>query len=112
MTPNEVNTILAFLKSAKPGPLLAAIGNISASDTANYDKFAVGTVFESYGIVPRDHSISDIPVYVAITMGHYYPGETVYIVMTPSVSAYNAAYGVTSPGKTGSYSSDLVVEAP
>ena len=70
MTPSEVNTVLAFLKSAKPGPLLAVIGNMPASDTAGYDEFDIGTIFDAYGIVPRNHSIPDMPAYVAQTLSH------------------------------------------
>ena len=97
MTSSEVNTVLAFLQSAKPGPLLAVLDNLPASDTADYNKFAVGTVLDINGIAPRNQAVSDLPAYVARTMGHYYPGEPAYIVMTPSMSAYNTAYGITSP---------------
>jgi hypothetical protein len=55
ITPNEVHAVLAFLKSAKPGPLLVVIGNMPDSDTANYDKFAVGTIFDACDIAPINH---------------------------------------------------------
>jgi hypothetical protein len=98
MTPSEVNTTLSFLESANPGPVLAVIGNGPGSDTANYNKFPVGTVFGGDGLVPSNQAIADIPAFLARTMDHYYAGNPSYIVMTPSMSAFNETYGVTAPG--------------
>jgi len=99
MTPSEVNTILSFLESAKPGPVLTVVGNAPASDTANYNEFPTGSILGDGGIVPGGQAIGDLAGYVARTMVRYYPDQPAYIVMTPSMSAYNAAYGIIAPSE-------------
>jgi hypothetical protein len=96
MTPSEVNTTLSFLQSAKPGPVLDVLGNAPGSDIANYNKFPVGTILDADGLVPNDQVPADMPSFLARTMTHYYAGSPAYVVMTPSMSAYNETYGVTA----------------
>lgn len=99
MTPSEVNTDLSFLESAKPGPVLGVIGNAPGSDTANYNEFPAGAILDVGGIVgPTNHAVPDLPALLARTMNDDFPGLPIYILMTPSMSAYNKAYGITSPG--------------
>ena len=98
MTPNSVNTTLAFFQSAKPGPLITVIGNAPVSDTADYNDFPIGTVFGVGGLLPGSQPISQAPAYLARTMQNYSGDLPVYIVMTPSMSSYNSEFGVTAPG--------------
>lgn len=97
MTSSEVNTIVKFTQSTKPGPLLAVIDDAPASDVPNYNEFPIGKVLGSSGIVPPNQSSSNMATYVARTMNKYYPGEPVYILLSPSMIAYNNAYGEAKP---------------
>jgi hypothetical protein len=97
MTRSAVNTTLAFFQSAKPGSLITVIGNAPVSDTANYNEFPVGTVFGAGGLLPGSQAVSQAPAYLARTMENYSGDMPVYIVMTPSMSSYNAEFGVTAP---------------
>jgi hypothetical protein len=98
MTSGEVNTTLAFFQAAKPGSLVTVIGNAPVSDTADYNEFPVGTIFGYGGLLPGSQAISEAPSYLARTMKNYSGDVPVYIVMTPSMSSYNAEFGITAPG--------------
>lgn len=97
MTRSEVNTIVNFTQAAKPGPFLAVIDDAPASDVPNYNEFPIGTLLGSGGIVPPNQSVSNMATYVARTMDKYYPNEPVYILISPSMIAYNNAYGEANP---------------
>jgi hypothetical protein len=97
MTPSEVNTTLAFFRAARPGSLITVIGNAPISDTANYNEFPVGTIFGDGGLLPGGQAMSGAPAYLARTMKKYSGELPVYIVMTPSMSRYNAEFGITAP---------------
>jgi len=97
MTSSEVNTIVKFTQSTKPGPFLAVIADAPASDVSNYNEFPVGNLLGSGGIVPANQSGSDMAAYVARTMNKYFPNEPVYILMSPSMIAYNNEYGQAQP---------------
>jgi hypothetical protein len=98
MTRSEVNTTLTFFQAAKPGSLVTVIGNAPVSDTADYNEFPVGTIFGYGGLLPGSQAISEAPSYLARTMKNYSGDLPVYIVMTPSMSSYNAEFGITAPG--------------
>jgi hypothetical protein len=95
MTASEVNTTFAFFQSARPGSMFAVVGNAPLSDTADYNDFPVGAIFGDGGILPGTLSITEAPAYV------------VYIVMTPSMSSYNAEFGVTAPGNVTALLAEL-----
>jgi hypothetical protein len=107
MTPSAVNTTLAFFQSAKPGSLITVIGNAPVSDTADYNDFPVGTVFGAGGLLPGNQAISQAPAYLARTMQNYSGDLPVYIVMTPSMSSYNAEFGVTTPSNVTALLAEL-----
>jgi len=97
MTASSVQTTLAFFPSAKPGSLIAVIGNGPVSDTSNYNDFPVGSVFGAGSLLPGNQAICQAPAYLARTMKNYSGDLPVYIVMTPSMSSYNIEFGVTAP---------------
>jgi hypothetical protein len=97
MTSSEVNTIFNFTQSAKPGPLLAVSDDAPASDVPDYDKYPIGKLLGTGGIVPANQSASDMAAYVARTMNKYFPNEPVYVLISPSMIAYNNSYGGTKP---------------
>jgi hypothetical protein len=98
MTPDQVNTLIGFQNNAAPGPVLSVINNFAFSDTANYNIFPITYIFGTGGAAPNGPITSNIAAYLARTMVEY-TGElqTSYIIMTPSMEAYNQAFGVTAP---------------
>jgi hypothetical protein len=99
MPASEVTAITEFLDTAKPGPVLEMISNAPTSDNPDYDQFPVGTVFGSQGAIASNQQIPDLSVYLARTMKAYSPGEPAYIIMAPSMTAFNEAYGTTRRGE-------------
>lgn len=100
MTPSEVNTLLAFQNQARPGPVLVPIANAPLSDTANYDQWPAATIFQAAGVLGSTHAVSpDIATFLARSMAFYTLGNVPsYVVLTPSMTAYNDAYAVVPPG--------------
>jgi hypothetical protein len=98
MTTSEVQTLLAFQEQAKPGVILNALNNAPVSDTANYNEWPNGAIFSSEGIVPAGAASPDIAAYLARTMVHYFGTAPAYVVVSPSMIAYNNAYGLTERG--------------
>lgn len=107
MAASEVNTTFAFFQSAKPGSLLTVIGNAPVSDTADYNDFPVGAIFGDGGILPGTLAVTEAPAYLARTMEEYSGSQPVYIVMTPSMSSYNAEFGVTVPASVTALLAEL-----
>jgi hypothetical protein len=98
MSNSEVNTVEAFFETAQPGPILCPIDNGPLSDTANYDEFPIGQVFGFYSIMGTAAVTPDTAAYLARTMiALLNPNQPGYLVITPSMAAYNVAYGVTLP---------------
>jgi hypothetical protein len=98
MPPDQVNTLLAFQEKAVPGPVLCPIVNSSFSDTAKYNLFPIGAIFGSGGAMGNDPVTPAIDAFLARTLENYTGGkQPAYIVITPSMKAWNQAYGITSP---------------
>ena len=98
MQPSEVNTITSFLQSAQPGPILAAIDNAPGSDTANYNEWPEGSIFDSPGFIQPSEENSHIAAFLARTIVNNVGLGPAYVVVTPSMLAYNKAFGITDPG--------------
>lgn len=98
MQPGEVNTVMAFLRTARPGPVFAAIDNAPASDTANYNEWPTGSIFDSPGFITPAEENPGIAAFLARTMVHHFGDGPAYVLVTPSMTAYNAAFGITRPG--------------
>jgi hypothetical protein len=102
MPQDQVNTLLAFQESAIPGPILCPIVNLPVSDTANYNLFPVGAIFGSGGVLGINPVTPAIASFLARTMEYYTAGkQPAYVVITPSMKAYNQAYGTISPNSFG-----------
>jgi len=97
MQPSEVNTITSFLQTAEPGPVLAAIDNAPGSDTAGYNEFPEGSIFDSPGFIEPSEENSDIAAFLARTIVNNVGVGPAYVVVTPSMLAYNKAFGITDP---------------
>ena len=96
MPVSQVTTTTAFLKSAQPGMLLCLEDNSSIADTANYDKWPIGRIFDTNGgvIPPQNPAKIDIAADLARTVVNYTDGLSPgYVMITPSMEANVAAYG-------------------
>jgi hypothetical protein len=96
MTSDEVNTLVSFQQTAKPGVVLIPFENLPFSDTAQYDKWRLGAIYGSYGII-QGPVTGDLAAYVARTVVVELGNTPAYIVVTPSMLAYNRANAVTFP---------------
>ena len=96
MTTEEVNTLVGFQQTEKPGVVLVPIDNLPFSDTAQYNKWPLAALYGSYGVIQGPIS-GDIAAYVARTVVVELGNTPAYIVVTPSMIAYNQANAVTFP---------------
>jgi hypothetical protein len=96
MTTREVNDLIKFQQTAEPGVVLVPFGNFPFSDTAQYNEWPLGGIYGSYGIVQGPVS-GDIATYLARSVNEDLGNTTAYIVVTPSMVAYNKANAVTFP---------------
>lgn len=96
MTTTEVNGLIQFQQTAKPGVVLVPFGNLPFSDTAQYNEWPLGAIYGSYGLVQGPVS-GDIATYLARSVNEDLGNTAAYIVVTPSMIAYNKANAVTFP---------------
>ena len=108
MPATQVAATTSFLESAQPGVVLAPLDDTSLSDTAKYNQFPLGVIFGQYSIMGNTPATADIAGYLARTVENYTnataPG---YVIVTPSMMAYNAAYGAIQPAEITTLLSSL-----
>jgi len=94
----EVATVLSFLESAVPGPVYCAIDNAPLADTSKYDLFPLTRILGSYSLLRKAPVTPAIASTIAADSRKQTHGtEPAYVIVTPSMIAYNRAYGVTAP---------------
>lgn len=99
MSQAEVTTVTSFFDHAHPGPVFIATGNSPISDTFNYNLFPLATIFDSPGIAAAKPASPHIANVIAVDAIRYTGGsEPAYIVVTPSMIAYNRAEQSILPG--------------
>jgi hypothetical protein len=99
MSATEVETVTSFLRNAAPGPVYCAIDNAPLADTARYNLFPLTTIFGTAGLAGKAYVTPDIAETIAsAALGRTGGHQPAYVIVTPSMLAYNRAYGVTSPG--------------
>ncbi len=96
MTTSEVNALVKFQQTAKPGVVLMPFENLPFSDTAQYNEWPLGVIYGTYGVVQGPIS-GDITAYLARSVIVDLGNAPAYIVVTPSMMAYNQANAVTFP---------------
>jgi len=94
MSQNEVTTVTSFFRSAHAGPVFLAASNAPASDTFNYNLFPLAPIFGNTGSVngmkPANPDIANVLAFEAV---RYTGGsEPAYVLVTPSMIAYNESY--------------------
>ena len=97
MTKSEVAVVTSFLEHARGGVIYCANSDAPLEDTARYNIFSLKSIFGNYGLLgkaPVNHHIADV---IAAQARFYNYGKgPVYVMITPSMVAYNQAYRVTS----------------
>lgn len=96
MTQAEVSSVASFLDRASAGPVFPAIDNTPLAFTARYNVFPVTGIFGSYSLMkksPVSPAIADRITNDALSKTH--GKEPAYVLITPSMIAYNQAYRVT-----------------
>jgi len=96
MTTAEVNDLVKFQQTAKPGVVLVPFENLPFSDTAQYNQWPLGAIYGSYGVV-QGPVTGDIAAYLARSVIVDLGNTPAYIVVTPSMIAYNQTNAVTFP---------------
>jgi hypothetical protein len=95
MTSAEVRTVTAFLRAARPGPIFIALPNAPMADTARYNLFPLPTIFGTGGVAaaaPLAPGIAGVIARDALTFTHGL--RPAYVLVTPSMRAYNVALGL------------------
>jgi hypothetical protein len=96
MSTSEVDIVTSFLQAAPAGPVFVANDNAPVSDTARYNEFPLVDIFGSHGVVTTVTVPPDIAHIIAQVAEAYNGGaEPAYVLVTPSMRAYNWAQSIT-----------------
>jgi hypothetical protein len=108
MSGAEVATITSFERAADPGPVYAALDNGPFDDTSRYNLFPLEPVFGPYSLLGAQPATPDIATIIANVALKQTDGvRPAYVVVTPSMVAYNSAYMYTRPGSFATLRSSL-----
>ena len=98
MSKQTVNTVTSFLRKAQPGPVLVPFDRAPVSDTANYNRFPLITIFGPNGILgtnPVQSTLTSVLAYDARKRANGF--GPAYLIVTPTTIAYNNAYQLVNP---------------
>jgi hypothetical protein len=96
MPQQEVATISSFLQRAPAGPVYPAIDNAPLADTARYNLFPLKAIFGGNSLMGEASVLPDIATLISNNSAIYTHGvEPAYVLVSPSMIAYNRAYEVT-----------------
>lgn len=108
MSSSEVDVLLSFQETAQPGVILTSFENLPFSYTARYNQFPVGEIFGSYGVISSSPGpVGDMATYLARSVRANLPNQAAYVVMTPSMTAYNQVYNLTTPANLTALASSM-----
>jgi hypothetical protein len=97
MTKSEVAVVTSFLEHSRGGVIYCANSDAPLADTARYNFFSLKSIFGNYGLLGKAPVNLDIAAVIAAQARFYTHGKgPVYVMITPSMIAYNQAYRVTS----------------
>jgi len=96
MTQAEVGSVTSFLDKAAAGPVFAAIDNAPLAFTARYNVFPLTRIFGSYSLMKKSPVTAGIVNKITYDALSQTNGRApAYVLITPSMIAYNQAYRVT-----------------
>jgi hypothetical protein len=112
MPQSEVAAITFFLERAPAGPVYCAINNAPMADTARYNLYPLKAIFGSHSLMGTAPVRPDIANVIANNSLIYTHGRRpAYLLIAPSMIAYNQAYGVT-PSKSFTILLDALAHSP
>lgn len=104
----EVATIASFERTATPGPVYPAIDNVPFNDTFRYNLFPKVGIFGNGSMLGSYRVTSDIADLVAeVAADQAGPNKPAYVIIAPSMAAYNRASPSISPGSFAALSRSL-----
>jgi hypothetical protein len=100
MTVSEVTTVTSFFESATPGHIYSPLDHSPLNDTWRYNDFPITALFGDKAMYQKDYIGKHIAARLAgaawSQLGKY---QAAYVVITPSMLAFNQAYQVTTTGR-------------
>lgn len=98
MSSQQVNVVTGFFESAPPGWVYSPVDDAPLGDTARYNQFPRTLLFGSYGMMPESALSRDVAKTLAQNAWHRSRSlGHAYVIITPSMVAYNEQYEVTPP---------------
>ena len=96
MPRSEVAVVTSFLESAPPGPVYPVIEYAPLADTARYNLFPLKAIFGTNSLMGKTPVTSHIANVIANNSVIYTRGiQPAYVMVSPSMIAFNRAYAVT-----------------
>ncbi|MGB9111581.1 MAG: hypothetical protein WCF24_02515 [Acidimicrobiales bacterium] len=93
---SEVSTITSFYKTAKPGPVFVADASAPLYTTDRYPLFPTFSIFDPGGVVSTEPTLKTFVSAVSAAAISYTGGKgPSYVVIAPSMLAYNQEYLLT-----------------
>ncbi|MGB6454238.1 MAG: hypothetical protein WBH47_07070 [Streptosporangiaceae bacterium] len=94
----EVDTVTSFFQTAPPGVIFLPTTGAPIADTSRYDLFTESPIFGQGGTVDKGLPTPSVADLLARTAVRFTEGlEPSYVMVSPSMIAYNAAYPTTPP---------------
>jgi hypothetical protein len=95
---SEVDIITNFFQSAPPGLIFIPTSGAPVSDTSRYNLFTQTPIFGQGGMVDRGLPKRNVSDLMASTAIRFTEGVApTYVIVSPTMIAYNASYPVTPP---------------
>jgi hypothetical protein len=99
MSTSQVDAVTSFMQSAPPGPVFVPVDDTAFPDTARYNKFPVAVIFGFGGVLNTHPATWKIASTLAYKADQYTGGNVAaYVLVTPSMEAYNNSNPVAKPG--------------
>lgn len=94
---SEVLALTSFFQHASRGPVYVALDHGAFADTARYDQFPLTPIFGSASVIGQGNVKADIADLIARdALARMKGTRHAYVVLAPSMIAYNQAYDVAS----------------
>ncbi|MBO0825576.1 MAG: hypothetical protein J2P27_17250, partial [Actinobacteria bacterium] len=108
MSQKEVDVVTAFFDSAQPGRVYSPDDDAPLGDTSRYELFPRILLFGTYGMLPKGPLQPDVATTIARDAWRKSRSSAhAYLMITPSMVAYNEQYEVTPARNFGTLRSSF-----
>jgi hypothetical protein len=112
MTVGEVTSVTSFFESAPAGRIYSPLDHSPLNDTWRYNKFPITALFGDKAMYQKDYIGKHIATRLAgAAFSQAVPGQTAYVVITPSMLAFNQAYQVTTSARLSLVINEIAVSS-